>query len=195
MNMLQKRKLNALREKIKGFYDQKLNGEEVDVPTEVAAHLELAKFYDEHRFDEDIPHAENLADECFRAAANLGDVRSLYNFGRRTFDKARFWDDLSNSMYACEAQKKYADSYYREAFGYLQEADEKGSYMAKRLMGIAHYRGWGFDQNEEKGLDLIIESIDQQGAWDKAKDIVVTIGLDPQDFFSKLAARNAGKGQ
>ncbi len=194
MNMLKKRKLNNLREAVIKFYNQRLDGESTEPGKEVSAQLELAKFYDDHAFDSDIPNATQLADECFRAAANLGDVRSQYNFGRRIFDRARFWDDLSTSPFGCDAQKRYAEAAYQEAFTYLQEADKSGSYMAKRLLGLSAYRGWGAAQDEEKGLDLIIASIDQQAGWEKAKDIVTAVGLDPQDFFSKLAQRKANGG-
>lgn len=192
MNKLHKMKYNSLLKQAEKLYAQREAGEHVDIGKEVRAHLDLAKFYDDHRYDKDLPEAEWQALECYRTAAILGDAESYFTVGRRLFEKARFWDELSRGMYGCRVHQEYYANYYKEALNYLQQAEQREVVAAQRLRAVAMLHGWGVSKDESAALDLLVASIEREDAWDRAKEIVEALGLDAPAFFSAIAARKGG---
>lgn len=191
--MFQKMKLNSLQKKAKKLHDIRESGANVDVKNEIAVQNELGKFYDAHPYDKNYPDAELYALECYRLAANLGDTQAQYICGQRLFDKARFWENWSLGMYGAAIHKTYAARYYEEAFTYLQEAENGGHALAKRLRGLAYINGWGLEKNVDTGFKLIVASIEQEGAWDRATKIFEELGLNKPEFFSMLLTHRPDK--
>lgn len=193
MNFLQKQKLNSLRTKIQKLHDLREQGSNLDVAVEIAAYFELAKFYENHQFDKDVPRAEIYVFESYRAAAALGSAQAQYICGQRLFEKAQFWESLSQTNFGQSIHKKYAEDTYAEAFTYLIEAENQGHAIAKRLHGLAYVKGLGLPKDMDKGFLLIVESIDQEKAWDKVTKIFVDLGLNSPEFFSMLVTHRNRK--
>lgn len=189
MNFLQRAQLRSLQKKAKQLYEKRIAGNTTpDIAAEIATQLKLAKFYDKHRFDKELSNTEILAFECYRAAALLGDLEAQYICGKRLLDKGRFWEQFSQGMYGTHVHKKYAEEAYKEGLSYIEAAEEQGYPLAKRLHGLAYLKGWGVEQTPTLGYKLIIDSIEEEKAWERAKEIIQELGLDVTEFFSHLAA-------
>lgn len=193
MNMLQKLKLKALISKIQKFHDMREKGVNIDLKDEITSQLQLAKFYQEHLYDKDVPDAAIYVLECYRAAASLGDVHSQYICGQRQFEKGRFWENFSTGIYGHPVHKKYATACYDEAFIYLKEAENNGHPLAKRLHGLALIKGFGVPKDLEKGFSLVVDSIEQENAWNRATQIFEELGLNTPEFFSLLISHKNKK--
>lgn len=194
MNFFQRYKLKGLQKKVQklfGLRDQR--GSNADVSNEIAAQYALAKFYEQHQYDKNLPHASTFALECYRVAAVLGDVKAQFTCGERLLDQAKFWDNWShNPLYGRSIHKKYASNLYEEAFAYLREAESHDNPFAKRLLGLCHIHGWGVPKNMDEGFRLVLDSIEQEKAWDRATQIFDQLKLNSPQFF---AALRSYKGQ
>jgi TPR repeat protein len=188
MNFLSKYKFNRLKKRVKILYDKRERGDNVDVRHEIKANKELGKFYQQHQFDKAMPHAAIHAAECYRAAANLGDAEAQYLFGQLKLEQGRFWDQFSQGIYALPIHQEYAKDAYEEALEQLQQAAEKGNYLALRLYGLVYINGWGVVQDKDKGFKMVVQSIDEAKAWDKATQIFEELGLNTPEFFSSIMA-------
>lgn len=189
MNVLSNMKLTSLKKAIKRFFELREASEAANLQDEVQANLALAKFYDEHLFDKDLADADIYALESYRAAASLGSNLGQFIVSERMLKKAQFWEQQSLDLYGSEIHKRYARLLYEEAFNYLAKATEGDFPPAIRLLGLAHFNGWGIEKNSARGMQLIGESIQKEGRWDKATEILQPLGIDPQQFFSFLAAQ------
>lgn len=188
MSIFQKMKFNALKKKAFAYYQarQAEEGTDEDIKKEIAVYLELAKFYKKHLFDKNMSKAETFLIESYRAAASLGDVHARYILSEILFEKAKFWESLKESMYSNKVHGKYAKDAYEEAFVYLKAAEEAGHALAKRLHGLAYVNGWGVEKDQERGFQLVVDSIDQEDAWDRATKIFEKIGLNKPEFFTSI---------
>jgi len=193
MNLLQKTKFNSLQKKARKFYEVR-QGQQAgnpDMAAEIKLQYELAEFYKNHRFDKDVPHAEIYEFECYRLAAILGDIKAQYLCGKKLLEKGRFWEGMAQTLYTCQAHNKYAYEAYKEGLTYLETAEQNGYAPAKRLRGLAFMHGWGLPKDYDLGFNLIVASIEEEKAWDKAKEILQGIGLNASEFFAKLAAKKS----
>lgn len=188
MNFLQKMKLKGLRKKVEKAHDVAVQqGNKVNPQTEVTAQYELAQFYAKHRFDKGLPHAEDYELECYRAVSLLGDAKASYLCGKQLLEKAKFWDAWSRGpLYGAEIHQKYAKAFYDEAFVYLRTAEERGYALAKRLLGLVHIHGWGVAKNMDAGYQYILDSIEQEKAWERATKIFDELKLNSPEFFAAL---------
>ncbi len=153
---------------------------------EIALLYSIAKIYDKYSFHKKLPHAREYALETYRAIAALKDVNAQYIVGMRLLENGKFWDSLQITIYACKAHKKYAADAYAEAFVYLDAAESAGSPLAKRLKGLALINGWGVEKNNDAGFALVVDSIEQEGAWDRTTKILEETGLNKPEFFSSV---------
>ncbi len=188
MNYFKKLTLSRLQKKVFALAKQRQTGDMNEAATqkEAALHLQIAKFYDKQRYNKTFPNAEILALESFRAAAGLHNPDARYAVGQRLLERGKFWDAMQKSIYACNAHKKYAGDAYQEAFVYLQAAEEQGHALAKRLHGLAYINAWGVEKDQDKGFQMVVDSIEQEGAWDRATQIFQEIGLNKPEFFSAM---------
>lgn len=193
MNFLQKMKLNSLTKRVKALYTKRERGGNVDAKHEIDAQLELARFYDQHRFDKKLPKAEIYAAECYRAAAILGSPQAQYIFGQRRLEEGKFWDHWSKGMYGRDIHKTYANAAYEEALNYLIKAETNGHAHAKRLHGLAYIQGWGLPKDQDKGAKLVVDSIDDEKAWDRAPEIFQKLGLNNPEFYSSIMSARSAK--
>lgn len=191
MNLLRKMILNKLKKKARRYYEirQEQQPGNPNIAAEIKLHYKLAALYEKHQYDKDVPHAEIYALECYRLAAILGDAKAQFICGKKLLDKGRFWENMTQSIYACQAHSKYAYEFYKEGLTYLESAEQNGFAPAKRLRGLAFINGWGLPKDYDLGFNLIVASIEAENAWDKAKEILTDLGLNAAEFFTKLAAK------
>lgn len=195
MNFWQRHQLMSLTKKVEKMHQLRLqqNDSADAIKNEIKAQYELASFYKKHRYDKKLPRAESHELECYRAAAELGDARAYYIYGERLLTEARFWDNWSrHPIYGHEVNKMRAADIFKRAFESLHEAENRGYPLAKRLLGLAHINGWGMPKNMDEGFKLILESIDQEKAWDRATKIFEELKLNSPEFFAALRSYKGG---
>ncbi len=195
MNVFKRWKLKKLKKKaaVLAKNRQAEVNSDADLKKEIALHFAIAEMYDKYRYDEQLPNAELLAIESYRVAAALEDAQARYIIGQRLLERGKFWDKMKNSIYACNAHDKYAKDNYEEAFVYIKAAEQQGHARAKRLRGLAYVYGWGVKKDSDIGFKLVIASIDQENAWDKATKIFEETGLNKPEFFNSIMSLRASQ--
>lgn len=182
-------RLKSLQKKAKQL-QQKQDHDEItdaDIKKLIAVHKQLIKFYRRCRFNKKYPQAELYMQESYRTAANLNDMQAQYELGRHFLEQGKFWDKMEVDMiYPAKVYTNYAKACYHEAFAFLDVAKAQGHIHAKRLYGQALINGWGGEQDKDKGFLLIVESIEQANAWDKAAKIFEQLGLNKPEFFASM---------
>lgn len=188
MKFFTRMKIRSLSKKAMALFKNRQNNavSEADEKREIAIYLELAKLYDQSIYNKKIHNAKEYALECYRAAGSLNDINSQYIVAERLMENGKFWSKMKNSLFACSAHSNYAENAFKESFVYLQSAEEKGHPLAKRLHGLAYIHGWGVDIDEDKGFKLVVDSIEQENAWDRATEIFKELGLNKPEFFSSI---------
>jgi TPR repeat protein len=190
-------KLKSLLKRATAMHNYRQNNAVSDTVTkkELALLDEIAKLYEKYQFHKKFPHAREYALEANRAAASLNDIFGQYTVGKKLLEEGKFWDSLQTTMFACNAHKKYATAAYEEAFVYLNAAETAGHPLAKRLKGLAYVNGWGVEKDNDKGFSLVVDSIDQENAWDRATKIFEETGLNKPEFFSSIMSIRQAKAK
>ncbi len=183
MAFFEKLKIKQLQKKLKKLYAARIEDGKANLKEEISAYFELAKLYEKSK---KCDPSGIYALECYRAAANLGNATAQYICAKRLIDKGCFWREWALGMFGNKVHQKYADDLFTEAQTYLTESETQGHPLAKRLHGLAYIRGWGLQQNSDEGFRLVIASIEQEGAWERATKIFEELGLNTPEFFSKL---------
>lgn len=186
MNIFAKMRLNNLQKKAKALFEKRESGANVNVKYEIKVLKDLAKFYLQHCFDKKLPNGFILIDEYYRAAAKLDDAEAQYLLGQRRLELGKFWQAWHEGNYGEPTHRQYADICFKEAFDCLTEADKNGYPLAKRLYGLAYINGWGVAMDQEKGFKMVVDSIEEANAWDKATEIFKELGLNKPEFFSTM---------
>ena len=186
------RKINKLQKKVELLAKarQASEVEQKELDKEIVLHRQLATLYEAVEFNKKFPDAAAKALESYRNAAALGDIEARYILAQRLIERGKFWDSYRSSPFHCSAHDKYAKNAYGEAFVYLKSAEEAGHALAKRLHGLATINGWGIPTDTDAGFKLVIASIEQAGAWDKATQIFEELGLNKPEFFSYIMSSN-----
>ncbi|MGE3920617.1 MAG: hypothetical protein AB7F64_06705 [Gammaproteobacteria bacterium] len=188
---LTKMKLNALKKRAQVLHDKRARGEQISAADEIKAFLDLAQFYDKHANDKHYPFAKIEALEYYRAAGHSGSSEAQYIFAQRKLELAKFWQKWAEGPLSMDIHQKIAKQCFEDAFQYLISAENHGYPLAKRLHGLAYIHGWGVTQDKDKGFQLIVASIEEEKAWDRATTIFAELGLNSPEFFSSImAAKN-----
>lgn len=182
---------NRLLKKAKREIDNREQGKQSHVQDEILIQMKLAKFYLAYHGSASFPFAKDQAYECYRYAANLGSIEAQYLFGEYKLEQGKFWHQYTQSPYGRPLHEIYAKACFDEAFNYLEKAKEGDHAKAVQLLGMAYIQGWGVAMDKEKGFQLIVDSIELEGSWDKAPEIFKKLGLNNPEFFSMLAKRRA----
>lgn len=188
-------KLKSMLKKATAMHNHRENNavSDIIIKKEVILLYEIAKVYEKNQYHKKFPRARENMLEAYRAAAALNDANAKYLVGKQLMDDGKFWDSLQSTAFACNAHKKYAAAAYEEAFVYLDAAESAGHPLAKRLKGLAFVNGWGVAKDNDKGFSLIVDSIDQENAWDRATKIFDEIGLNKPEFFSSIMSIRQAK--
>lgn len=181
-------KLKRYYKKAKSMYEYRQNNQVSDaiLKKEIDLYMGMAAIYDLLVGCKKFPHAKLQAIENIRAAAEIGDVNAQYEVGERLYHAGKFWYELQSSIYKARSQQKYMDTIFLEAYGYFEMAGTRGMAKANRMRGVMMINGWGCDRNTETGLKLIVDSIEQEGAWERSTQIFGELGLNKPEFFSAI---------
>ena len=195
MKFLEKKKLKKINKKAEALYQKRERGQsdDTDAQKEIAVHNDLAKFYKKHLFDKHYPHAEEYMLESYRVAASLHYAEAQYRLSAHLLERARFWQKIAKSMYASSIHQKYIDDTYKEAFAYLKQAEDQGHPLAIRMHGMAYIHGWGVEKDRDRGFQFIVDSIDEENAWDRATAIFDELDLNTPEFFSAIMSLRKDK--
>jgi TPR repeat protein len=189
--------LNSLLKKAARLYKVRQSDTvtKAEIDASVKVHMQLAALYKRLRFNKNFPHAAEYELENYRIVATLENTDALYLLGLSLFERAKFWRSLSTTLYANKIQNKYATGYFEEALVYLQAANERNHAKAKRELGMAYIQGLGLTPDKDKGLQLVVDSIELENAWDKASEIFEQLGLNKPEFFSAILSKRSGNTQ
>ncbi|HAT9519670.1 TPA: hypothetical protein JBC96_14495, partial [Legionella pneumophila subsp. pneumophila] len=58
--------------------------------------------------------------------------------------------------------------------------------------GLCIINGWGVESDKNAGFELVVDSIEQEGSWDKIPQIFASMGLNKPEFFSAIMQRRKG---
>ena len=189
MCFLKRWKIKRLIKKIKAMQANRVNnqpGDEV-LKKEISYYFELAELYKKLIKKKKFPFARLMYMECYRTAATLDDAEANYRLGQMTLEEAKYRDNLEKEgIFKSEPNLKKCKQLYEEAHAYLLVAMNLGHIEAKRLRGLCFINGWGLDADKKTGFELIVASIEQEGAWDRVPQIFASMGLNKPEFFSAI---------
>ncbi len=190
--MLTRWKIKRIVKKLKAMQANRVNnqpGDEV-LKKEIGYYFELANIYKRLTGNKKYPQALLMHEECLRAAAGLDDAEANYQLGKRLLDEAKFRENLEKEgVFNSEVNSKKSYQLYSEAHAYLSAAMNLGHIEAKRLKGLCLINGWGVDADKNAGFELVVASIEQEGAWDRVPQIFASIGLNKPEFFAAIMQR------
>ncbi|WP_298627399.1 hypothetical protein [uncultured Legionella sp.] len=185
-------KIKRLIKKLKAMQNNRINnqpGDEV-IKKEVNLYYELAGILKNLKGNKKFPYSELMMIECYRAAANLDDAAAHYQLAQIFVDEAKCRQNLQEEgVLTSPANMKTTNQLYEEAHAHLLAADKLGHIEAKRLRGLCFINGWGVETDKDNGFELIVESIEQEGSWDKIPQIFASMGLNKPEFFSAIMQR------
>lgn len=190
--MFKRWKINKIVKKLKAMQANRVNnqpGDEV-LKKEIGYYFELAEIYKNMRPSKKFSYANLMHEECLRAAAGLDDGEANYRLGKMILDEAKFRDNLEKEgVFKSDANNKKCGQLYEEAHAYLSAAVALGHIEAKRLRGLCYINGWGLEADKKAGFELVVASIEQEGAWDRVPQIFASMGLNKPEFFSAIMQR------
>ncbi|KTD35634.1 hypothetical protein Lmor_1081 [Legionella moravica] len=185
-------KIKRLTKKIKAMQNNRVNnqpGDEV-IKREILCYYELAGLFKKLKGNKNAPYAEIMIIECYRKAADLDDSAAHYQLAQLFVDEAKYRQNLHDEgVFNSPANQKRSQQIFEEAHAHLLAAEKLGHIGAKRLRGLCLINGWGLDVDKDKGFELIVESIEQEGSWDKIPQIFASMGLNKPEFFSAIMQR------
>lgn len=185
-------KIKRLTKKLKAMRNNRVNnqpGGEV-IKKEINLYYELAGIFKKLKGNKKYPYAELMIVECYRAAADLEDAAAHYQLAQMFIDEAKYRKNLQEEgILTSTGNAKVCEQLYEEAHVHLQVAEKLGHIGAKRLRGLCLINGWGVNADKDNGFELVVESIDQEGSWDKIPQIFASIGLNKPEFFSAIMQR------
>lgn len=163
------------------------------IQKEIGLYMQLVSLFEKSKFDKKLPHAKLQRQESLRAAASLGSTQAQYILSQDFFDLGRFWHAILQTPLKAQVQYDYSAQCFKEALAFVTAAENHGHILAKRLHGLAYINGWGLEIDSDKGFQLVIDSIDEENAWDRVTKIFEEIGLNKPEFFSKMMQMRKGK--
>lgn len=185
-------KIKRIVKKLKALQAHRVNNQPNDevLKKEIAYYFELAGIYRRVKCHKKFPYAQIMHDECLRAAAALDDAEANYQIGLETLEKAKFRDNIEKEgVFKSALNAKKCHQLYEEAHTYLSAAMGFGHILAKRLKGLSYINAWGLDADQKAGFELVMESIEQEGSWDRVPQIFASIGLNKPEFFAAIVQR------
>lgn len=189
MIIMKKMRIKQLNKKIKAMQVARaqVQPSEAELIKERELYKNLADIYQLLASDEQFPANAIMLREVRRTAATIEDAEAAYLLGYSCLEEAKYRAEIElNGVYANPTNQKRAIQLYEEAHAYLQSAQDLGHVQAKRLLGLSYINAWGVPENKEKGFELVVASIEQEGSWDKLTEIFSDLGLNNPEFFADL---------
>lgn len=182
-------KIKSRVKKIKSMQQYRQHNQPSDevLAKEVALYRSLADIYKSLRKSKKYPFADQMVNECLRAAAEINSAESQYELGKNLLEEAKFRANLeTEGVFANPINERYARQMFEESHAWLENAEKLGHILSRRLRGLCYVNGWGVSPDMDKGFELIVASIDQEGSWDRVPQIFESMGLNKPEFFSAL---------
>lgn len=192
MCYLKRWKIKRIVKKIKSMQANRVNNQPGDemLKKEISYYFELATIYKKLIGNKKFPFAQLMYIECYRGAAAIDDAEANYQLGQMILEEAKFRQNLEiEDVFKSESNRKKCDQLYEEAHAYLLAAITLGNVAAKRLRGLCFINGWGLEADKKTGFELIVDSIEQEGSWDRVPQIFASMGLNKPEFFSAIMQR------
>lgn len=157
------------------------------IAKEIKYYHKLSKLYTKLHGNKHFPFALEMSRECLRIAAQLEDMNAQYLLGLRYIEEGKWREHLEHEKhFASQANQNLMEMAYKQGLAYLSAAEKNGHALAKRLRGLCYIYGWGVPQDKETGFSMVIESIASENSWDKAPQILASIGLNKPEFYEAL---------
>lgn len=185
------RKLKRLLKKASLMYGHRLNNPVSDtvLAREISLYKKIAALYDALKYSPTYPFGREQALQSYRMAADLGDVESMRIMGQRLLEQGKFWLSYADTIFENKVHALYASRSFESAFAFLNSATKQHDPQAMRMLGMMYINGWGIEADVDKGIKLIVDSIEIEGAWQRSTEIFNELGLMSQpEFFTKLMA-------
>ena len=195
MIFLKKWTIKSLTKKIKLLQQQRVHSQPNNqmIAKEIDMYFSLADIYKKLAKNKKFPFAGIMVQECLRGAAELDNDKAQYQLALKLINEAKFRQKLENEeIFSNSSNQKKAHQLFEEGIAYLSSAEQLGNIQAKRFHGLCYINGWGVEMDRKKGFDLVVESIDKEGNWEKVPQIFAEIGLNKPEFFSALV-KHRGK--
>ncbi|PJD95436.1 MAG: hypothetical protein CK426_04275 [Legionella sp.] len=185
-------KIKRLTKKIKLLQLNRIHNQPSDqiLKKEIAYYFELAARYKKLIGKKYAPFAEVMIVEAYKAAANLNDAAAHYQLGLLFLNEGKFRLHLKEEgVFNSEENQKRETAVFEQAHAHLYAAEKLSHVEAKRLRGLAIINGWGHIADKNAGFELVVESIEQEGSWDRVPQIFANMGLNKPEFFSAIMQR------
>lgn len=190
-------RIRRITKKIAQLQQYRLNQAVKDemIVKEVKCYHKLNKLYTKLYGHKKFPFALEMATECLRLAAQLDDVNAEYALGERYLEEGKWRESLERGKYfASQTNLSLMKIAYEHAHAYLTAAENKGCSRAKRLHGLSYINAWGVSADKNKGFKMVVESIADENAWDKAPQILALIGLNKPEFYEAMVKQRGQQG-
>jgi hypothetical protein len=187
--MLKRWKIRKTIKKLKAMQANRQHNQPTDdvLKKEIAYYFELAAMYKSLKANKKNPYPHLLHDECLRAAAGLDDAEANYQLGKISLEEAKFRENLEKEgVFKSDVNAKKCHVLYEQAHAYLSAAIALTHVEAKRLRGLCLINGWGLETDKKAGFELVVASIEDEGAWERVPQIFAAIGLNKPEFFSAI---------
>lgn len=185
-------KLKRLHKKIKALKANRLAEQPSDtaLKKEIAYYFDLALVYEHLKSSKQFPFAQIARVEAYRAAADLGDAKAHHILGEQFLEEAKFRHQVQGeAIIDNDSNEQLMNQAYKLAHLHLEMASKLGHIHAKRLLGLCYINAWGVAADKEKGFELVVASIEQEGSWDQVPQIFESIGLNKPEFFAAIMKR------
>lgn len=180
INRLTKKLLLMQRNRIHNPPTEELLKKEIE-----GYHL-LASMYQRLEGNKKFPFAKEAKLAAYRAAAMIDDVQSQFILGKWLLDEGKIRKEWEQGLFASQSNTRMMGLLFEEALGFLEAAEKNQHIEAKRQRGLCYIHGWGVPLDQQKGFEMIVESIQQENSWDKVPQIFASLGLNKPEFFSQL---------
>ena len=195
MILFKRYKVKSLTKKLKSMQQSRLHSQPSDelLAKEKSMCHQLSKLYSLLKKNQKVPFAEEMVWESLRAATVLDDVDAQFKLATHLLEEAKFRNQLQiDGVFASTSNERQARLLFEEALAYLLAAEKFGQIGAKRTHGLCYINGWGLEVDQEKGFDLVVDSIAEENSWDKVPQIFASIGLNKPEFFAALTKHRKG---
>ncbi len=185
-------KSNKIIKKIKVMQQSRALNQPTDdaLKQEIALYHQLADIYISLQGHKKCPFARDMLLAVYRASSMLDDSTAQYLLGKTLLEEGKFRETLKNEgVFSSESNDRQMHTLYTDAHAFLIAAMKLNHIQARRLHGLSYINGWGLPVDQNKGFELIVESIEQENSWDKVPQIFKEIGLNKPEFFSALMQR------
>lgn len=185
-------KIKRLIKKIKVMQANRVNNQPNDqqLKREISYYFDLAVLFKKIQRSKKFPYAHIMLVESYKNAASLNDSTAHYQLGLICLEEAKFRRTLqTEGLFSSEENQKKCQASFDEALAHLFAADKLGHAQAKRTRGLCIINGWGVVADKNAGFELVVESIEKEGSWDKIPEIFAALGLNKPEFFSAIMQR------